>query len=66
MEKKKKFLNLRAEIVRNGETQKEVAKLLGISAPTFSMKLAGEIDWKYKEIEFLCEHYRKGYNILFK
>lgn len=47
---------LRAEIVRNGTTQAEVAEKLGMTAKTFGVKLKNSsfgIDEAYRMIEFL-------------
>ena len=46
---------LRAEIVRNGLTQKEVAKLLGISEKTFISRMKTGI-FGTDEVKILIEH----------
>lgn len=61
-----KYPNLAAEIARKGETQQELANLLGISRPTVCYKLQGKVDWTIGEIEILCEHFQKDYYQLFK
>jgi len=68
MEKKEqvKFPNLVAEMAKNCESQKTVAKLLGVTQPTIHRKLAGKCEWTIGDIEILCEHYKKDYYQLFK
>ena len=41
--------NLKAEMVRNRITHKQLASFLGISTKTVSNKIAGSYDWKYRE-----------------
>lgn len=59
------FPNLMAELGRTGETQSDLAELLGISKPTVSRKVSGQIDWTQSEIDKLCEHFNKDYYHLF-
>lgn len=65
MEKIVKFPNLVAEIARRGETQKSIAKLLGVSEPTIGFKLKGKTDWTIGEVEQLCKYFGKDYYQLF-
>lgn len=64
-EKVVRYPNLLAEIARSGESNSYVADLLGISPPSFSRRLKGEIEWSKSEIDTLCEHYHKTYDYLF-
>lgn len=66
MESKIKYPNLLAEMARHGEKQKEIGKLLGVTAATVCRKLSGQIDWSFGEVDILCEHYNKDYYYLFK
>lgn len=59
------FPNLMAELGRTGETQTDLSKLLGISKPTVSRKISGQIDWTQTEIDVMCEHFGKDYYHLF-
>ncbi len=61
-----KYPNLLAEMKRNGETQTDVGKLLGVTQLTISKKLAGINDWTITEIETLCKHYGMSFYELFK
>lgn len=64
--KKLVYLDLVGEIARHGETQKSLAKLLGLTPQSIGFKLAGKSDWSISEIEKICEHYNKNYYELFK
>lgn len=66
MGKPVKFPNLIAEMVKHGETQIELGKLLGLSQPSISRKLKGEVGWTLDEVDKICEHYGKDYYQLFK
>lgn len=59
------FPNLVAEMARNGESSQMVAQLLKLSAPSFTRRMRGEIEWSKPEIDTLCEHYQKPYEYLF-
>lgn len=63
---KKLYPGLRAEMVRHGETQKELAKLLGITRENVCLRLNGHRDFSISEIEKICEYYNKDYYELFK
>lgn len=64
--KKILYLDLVGEIARHGETQKSLAKLLGLTPQSIGFKLAGKSDWSISEIEKICKHYNKNYYELFK
>ena len=64
--KKKMYPGLRAEMSRNGDTQKILANELKISPSTFFCRLNGKSDWTISDIEFLCKRYKKDYYELFK
>lgn len=68
MDKKKvvKFPNLVSEMARNGETQKTIGDLLGLTSASISRKLSGETAWSIAEVEQLCEYFGKDYYQLFK
>lgn len=61
-----KFPNLVAEMARNGETQKDLAKLLKTTRSTMSRKMNGKTEWTISDVEIICEHYKKDYYELFK
>ena len=68
--KKRKHLmyaELVGEMAKRGETQEDLAKVIGInSATSISRRLSGEIEWSIGEVEKLCEYYGKDYYTLFK
>ena len=37
-------------------SQSEMAKIVGISTKTYGRKERGEIDWKFAEIEAMCDY----------
>lgn len=61
-----KFPGLVAEMARNGDNQKTIAKLLGITSPNISTRFSGKVDWSISEIEKICDFYKKSYEELFK
>lgn len=65
MEKEVKFPNLVAEMARRGETQKSLAKVIGVSEPTISLKFKGKSDWTIGEVEMICDYFGKDYYQLF-
>jgi DNA-binding XRE family transcriptional regulator len=60
------YPGLVAEMRRNGETQEDLSKVLGISRTQTSLKLLGRYEWTIGEIEAICNHYKKNYYELFK
>lgn len=59
------YPNLVSEMAKRGETQKDIAELLGIAIPTICRKLNGQVDWNITEVDMLCEHFNKDYYQLF-
>ena len=45
------YMNILAEMTRNGLTREDIAKKLNLSLPSFRKKLAGQIDFKISEIK---------------
>jgi DNA-binding Xre family transcriptional regulator len=64
--KKRKYPGLVAEMVIQGETQKELAKVIGITPMAMSYKMTGKNDFTISEVEKICEHYKKNYYELFR
>ena len=61
-----KYPELAAEMVRCGETQKDLAKVLGITNVSLSRKMTGKADFYLEEVVKICNHYKKDYYTLFK
>lgn len=61
-----KYSNLLAEMVRNRESQDDVATLLNLARATVNTKMLGKTEWTISEIDILCKHYKKDYYELFK
>lgn len=57
-----KLLQARKE---SGETQGDVAKLLGVTTNTYAAKERGEIQFKMNEMFTLAEHYHSTIEDLF-
>lgn len=68
MKKKKeiKFPNLRAEMLKHGETQQDLANILKQGRVTINKKITGKRQWLIGDIEDICKHYSKDYYELFK
>ena len=49
----KKLLQLR--MLMEDTSQARVARSIGLSAKTFSLKMNGKIDWKLEEVQKLCK-----------
>ena len=60
------FPEIAAQMARKGETQEDVAKLLGLDRSQVSRKLAGHVEWSIGDIEILCNHYNIDFWELFK
>lgn len=61
-----KYIELFIQMKKNGDTQKGIAKELGISQQAISRKLSGKNEWTISEIDKLCEYYNMNYYELFK
>lgn len=64
--KELKYPELAAEMVRNGETQRILAKKLGMTYQAIWRRLSGRVEFTIDEIEAICEHYGKTFEELFK
>ena len=60
------YPELLGEMAKHGDTQKSLAKLLGITYSSVSRRLSGKSEWSISEIDILCEYYDKNYYELFK
>lgn len=56
---KKAHYELRVAMAIEGEKQRDTAKALGISEPTFSNKINGLLEFNKKEKEKLAKHFGK-------
>ena len=66
MAKRYKYYTMQLEMVSRAETQRDVARYLGISETAFRLKLDGVRDWTITEIDKLCRHFDMDYYELFK
>lgn len=67
MEKKEvKYPNLVAEMAKNGDKQKTLVKLLESTPATICNKLSGKANWTLREVDIICDYYKKDYYTLFK
>lgn len=66
MAKKYKYFTLQTEMMRKGESQADVARLLKITANAVRNKLDCRNEWTINEIDTLCNHYNMNYYDLFK
>lgn len=64
--KKFKYPLLVAEMIRHGELQEDLAKVLELSIGSISRRLTGRTRWSIDEANKICEHYGKSYEELFK
>lgn len=58
------YMNILAEMTRNGLTREDVAKKLNLSLPSFRKRLTGQIDFKLSEINTLISLF--GNNVSFE
>lgn len=61
-----KYPVLVGEMAKRGDTQRELAKLLGINKNSISKRFSGKVQWSKNEIDKICEFYGKDYYELFK
>lgn len=59
------YPDLRAEMSRHGDTQKTLAELFNLTAPSINKRFSGKVDWKIGEMKFLCRRYDKTFDELF-
>ena len=64
--KKIRFPELIGEIAKRGDTQRALAKRLGLSYGAVWRRMSGRTEWSVDEINKVCEYYGKDYNELFK
>lgn len=60
------FPELEAAMAYAGDSQKDLAALLGVSIGQMSRRLSGAVEWRDGEIRQLCSRYGKPYEILFE
>lgn len=60
------YKELKAEMVRHGDTQSDVADYLGLTQPGISSRFKGNTPWTIREIEMLCHKYKRPFEELFK
>ncbi|MEE1143586.1 MAG: hypothetical protein U0L22_08145 [Bacteroidales bacterium] len=57
---------LKGEMAKYGYTNRDMSKLLNMTYVGFSKKLRGQIQWKSKEIDLICNLFGKTYEELFR
>ena len=60
------FPELAAQMARKGETQDDLARLIGVDRTNISRRLTGQTEWTIGEVEILCNHYNMDFWELFK
>lgn len=53
-------------MAKKGDSQKDVADMLAVSASAVNRKIRGISDWTVTEIYMLCDRYEKSFEVLFK
>lgn len=66
MSKTTMYPQIAIEMVKHGESQKDLAKILNLTISSVSLKLSGKVRWFEDEVRILCEHYKKDYLELFR
>ncbi len=61
-----KYPELMGEMAKHGDTQRALAKILGITYSSVWRRLTGQKEWTISEVDKICEHYGKDYYELFK
>lgn len=51
------LLELKSQMVRHGDNQKDLAEVLGVTPTTMSMKLQGKAPFKLHEANLIAERY---------
>lgn len=57
---------LKGLMAEHGETQQDIAKLLGITATAFAKKMKQPSRFKFDEVKILSQHYKVDINIFLK
>jgi predicted transcriptional regulator len=60
------YPELLGEMAKHGHSQRDIARMLGITYTTVSRKMTGKAKWTMDEIDKICDCYKKNYNELFK
>ena len=63
---RKLYKELKAEMVRHGDTQSDIGEYLGLTQPAISSRFKGITPWTIREIEMLCHKYKRPFEELFK
>ena len=53
-------------MAKKGDSQKDVADMLAVSASAVNRKIRGFSDWTVTEIFMLCDHYQQKFEFLFR
>jgi len=53
-------------MAKKGDSQKDVADMLAVSASAVNRKIRGFSDWTVTEICMLCDHYQQKFEFLFR
>ena len=61
-----KYPGLMGEMGKHGDTQRALAKILGITYSSVWRRLNGQKEWTISEVDKICAHYGKDYYELFK
>lgn len=60
------YSGLHAEMARHGHTQISLCEVLNLSQSAINQRFVGNRAWKQKEINTLCDYYKKSYEELFR
>jgi plasmid maintenance system antidote protein VapI len=61
-----KYPELAGEMARHGDTQRTLAKVLGLKPDAVWRRVSGRTEWTIDEVDKICEYYGKDYYQLFK
>lgn len=48
--------NVRAELARSGKTQEDIARVLGLTRQSVSLRLLGQVEFRVSEIQLIADY----------
>lgn len=60
------FPEISNQMNKRNEKLKDIANLLNLDISQISRKLSGKVEWTFKDVKILCNHYSMDFKKLFR
>lgn len=60
------FPEISNQMNKRNEKLKDIANLLNLDISQISRKLSGKVEWTFKDVKILCNHYNMDFKKLFR